>query len=177
MKRKILTGSIIGFVVLGGAVGVSAVSGNEVGGESSSSQGKFISMEQAKVIAVKESKGTVESIELDNENGRAIYEVDIEDKNDDVDVKINAISGEVVKIEKEKDDDDDDNNESASNVKISQEKAIEIAQKAKQGNVVEIELDDHQYYDIEMKNGKEEIELKIDANNGKILEEETDHDD
>ncbi|MBM7586146.1 putative membrane protein YkoI [Bacillus pakistanensis] len=174
MKRKILTGSIIGFIVLGGAVGVSAVSGNVDGGKSSTGQ-ELISMEKAKEIALKEAQGTVESIELDKGYGQDIYEIDIENKNDDVDVKINAKSGEVVKIEKEHNI-DDDNNEPATKVKITQEEAIELAQKAKQGKVVEIELDDNQYYDIEMKNGNEEIELKIDANNGKIVEEETDWD-
>jgi len=71
------------------------------------SDGKFITEKAAVQIAMKQAKGTVTNIELDEENGRVIYEIDIKDGKYDYDFDIDAISGKVLKFEKDRDDDND----------------------------------------------------------------------
>ena len=69
------------------------------------SDGKFITEEAAVKIAMKQAKGTVTEIELDEDDGRVIYEIEIKDGKYDYDFDIDAISGEVLKFEKDRDDD------------------------------------------------------------------------
>ena len=64
--------------------------------------GKFITEKAAIKIAMKQAKGTVTEIELDEEDGRVIYEIEIEDGKYDYDFDIDAISGEVLKFEKDR---------------------------------------------------------------------------
>lgn len=67
--------------------------------------GKFITEEAAVKIALKQAKGTVTDIELDKEDGRVIYEIEIKDGTYEYDFDIDAISGEVLKFEKDRDND------------------------------------------------------------------------
>ena len=67
--------------------------------------GKFITEKAAVKIAMKQAKGTVTDIELDNEDGRVIYEIEINDGTYEYDFDIDAISGKVLKFEKDRDDD------------------------------------------------------------------------
>jgi len=71
------------------------------------SDGKFITEKAAIKIAMKQAKGTVTEIELDDENGRVIYEIDIKDGKYEYDFDVDAISGKVLKFEKDRDDDND----------------------------------------------------------------------
>jgi len=71
------------------------------------SDGKFITEKAAVQIAMKQAKGTVTNIELDEENGRVIYEIDIKDGKYEYDFDVDAISGKVLKFEKDRDDDND----------------------------------------------------------------------
>jgi len=182
MKRKMIIGSIAGFVVLGGAMGVAASSKSDMKNEEKTSN--IISVEEAKEIAINEVGGQLKGIEFDKEDGRLIYEVDLFHANsddDDVDVDIDAVSGEVIHVDRDDDDQDDDEykyerSDARENVKISHEEAIAIALKDTPGKVKEAELDDDGYYEIEIKNGKTEVEMKVDADSGKIIEKETDRD-
>ena len=67
--------------------------------------GKFITEKAAIEIAMKQAKGTVTEVELDEDDGRVIYEIEIKDGKYDYDFDIDAISGEVLKFEKDRDDD------------------------------------------------------------------------
>ncbi|WP_110113457.1 PepSY domain-containing protein [Bacillus sp. CGMCC 1.16541] len=62
-------------------------------------QSSFITKEQAKQIALKQVKGTVEEVELDDEDGQNVYEVEIETNDDDVTVYVSAENGEVITID------------------------------------------------------------------------------
>ena len=94
MKKNILIAGVAGIVILGGAFGANAIS--------NTNQADIITKEEAKQIALKESNGTVTSIELERENGQLEYEVEIEQegKKDDVDVDVNATTGKAVKVTK-----------------------------------------------------------------------------
>ncbi|MBH0160559.1 PepSY domain-containing protein [Fictibacillus sp. 26RED30] len=65
-----------------------------------------ITEEDAKQIAIKEVKGTITDIELDDEDGVIVYEVEIETKTKEAQVIINAFSGEVNSVTMETKDND-----------------------------------------------------------------------
>ncbi|MEH7382930.1 PepSY domain-containing protein [Bacillus sp. JJ1533] len=191
MKKKLVVLGIVGAVVLGGAVGVGAIA-----------KEAEISHAKAIEIATQEVKGSqVEEIELERENGELVYEVELEGKqDDDIEVKVNATTGKVVRVDDGHDDDnvakvavntatvkevrnddrnDDDDDQklsqtTAAAVKISKEQAISIATKDTPGKIVKIELDDDLYYEIEMIHEGKEAEFEISAVDGKILKKEID---
>ncbi len=68
--------------------------------------GKYISKDAAIKIAMKQAKGIVTKVELDNEDGRVIYEIEIEDGAFEYEFDIDAVSGEVLKYEKDGQDND-----------------------------------------------------------------------
>ncbi|MFT4412844.1 PepSY domain-containing protein [Fredinandcohnia humi] len=180
MKRNVLIIGIAGVVLLGGAVGVSAIS-DEIKTETA------VSFEKAKEIATKAVDGTfVEGIELEREHGELIYDVDLEyegNVDDDAEVKIDSATGEIRKVD---DDRNDDNNAITSNTaqgkvessaKITSQEAIAIATKDTAGIVVEIEYDDDGYYEIEMNHSGSDVEMKVSATDGSILKKEIDDED
>ncbi|MBE1555258.1 PepSY domain-containing protein [Sporosarcina limicola] len=67
-------------------------------------EGNYITEDAATAIAMKQAKGTVSKIKLDNEDGRVIYEIEITDDTHEYDFDIDARSGEVLKFEKERND-------------------------------------------------------------------------
>ena len=69
--------------------------------------GKFITEKAAVNIAMKQAKGTVTEVKLDEDDGRVVYEIEIRDGKYDYDFDIDAISGEVLKFEKDSDKDND----------------------------------------------------------------------
>jgi uncharacterized membrane protein YkoI len=192
MKRKVLIIGTAGLVLLGGAVGAGAFADDvEVKSQGMKEDRKIISMHEAEEIAIREAGGIIESIELEKDDGRMIYEIELygENGDDDFDIDIDAVTGEVLRVDR-----DDDNNrgdwqikrdgKAASEVKtgasgqayISSETAIEIAIKESPGKVTDLELDDGAY-EIEIKDGSHEYEYKIDARTGELLEKEIDRDD
>lgn len=182
MKRNILIAGVAGIVLLGGAVGAGAFDDRaENTALAAKKTENTISMEKAEEIAVKEAGGTVEKVEYDKDDHRENYEVELrsEDGNDDTDVKIDAVTGEVISIDRDDDDDDNDNESNVQNteVKLSKDDVIAIAVKETPGKVVEFEFDrDDLVYELEVKTDKSEVDYEIDANTGKILEKDTDDD-
>lgn len=67
--------------------------------------GNFISQEAAVKIAMKQAKGTVTEVELDEEHGRMVYEIEMKNGKYEYDIEIDAITGEVLKFNKERDND------------------------------------------------------------------------
>ncbi|MFD1206299.1 PepSY domain-containing protein [Sporosarcina contaminans] len=65
----------------------------------------MLTEDQAIAIAMKNAKGHVTEIELDYEDGRKVYEIEIEDGKYEYDFEIDAMTGEIVKFEKDRDDD------------------------------------------------------------------------
>lgn len=69
-----------------------------------------ISAEQARRTALERVAGTIVEEELEKENGRIVYSIEIRDKNQKVfDVEVDAETGAIVKVEEEDDEDDGDN--------------------------------------------------------------------
>ncbi|OZU89170.1 hypothetical protein CIL03_09185 [Virgibacillus indicus] len=63
---------------------------------------------KAKRIALSQFSGKVEEIELDKDDGRLIYEVEIENGNREAEIDIDAYTGAVLVLDIDTDDDDDD---------------------------------------------------------------------
>ncbi|MBS4222988.1 PepSY domain-containing protein [Lederbergia citrea] len=175
MKKSVIIAGVAGMVILGGAVGAGAVSNSAPNVEKSAA----ISEEKAKEIAIKETGATFKSIELDKEDGRLIYEIDLVNGNEEVDVDIDATTGNVIKAERDLHDDDDESiiQSDSTPVKFTEKEAVAIAIKDTPGTVTDTEFDaeDHSY-EIEIKTAQAEVEIKVDANSGKIVEKELDRD-
>jgi len=186
MTKKVLTGILGAGLVFGGAFAVGAANNDDVSKVDlkTNNAKTFLSVDEVKKIALQEVNGVLEDIELENEVGKAVYEVDIEKDDVDYDLYIDAISGEIYTIDRDDDKDDDDDNvnpsTSGQNNKniISQADATAIAEKAVNGKVVEIEKDEDDgfiKYDVELKTDRGEAGVEIDASTGKVLEVEWDN--
>ncbi|UZM99767.1 PepSY domain-containing protein [Lysinibacillus sp. MHQ-1] len=128
---------------------------------------------EKKALAVVE--GTVVDIELDQNNYRSVYEVEVHTDTDEYDLKFDAYTGKLLKQKKERQDDDDNewvNTNTATNL-ISKEKAIEAALTKAKGTVTKIKLDDG-IYEIELKDGQYEYEVDVDPITGEIVNFEKD---
>lgn len=61
----------------------------------------FISLEQAKIIALGVTDGTITEAVLEKENGLLVYEIEITNGNLETDVNINPSNGDILNIETE----------------------------------------------------------------------------
>lgn len=183
MKKKLIIGAVSAAVVLGGAIAAGAAKNDFPKAEPQSTNQKIITHDEAIKIALKKAEGNIESVELDNRAGKSYYEVEIENDNKDVEVRIDAITGDVLSVKEELDDDDYDFSKKAKsnqNEYISFQKAIEIAEKEVNGKVTDIERDEDDgqlIYEIEVTTKKGETEVELDAVTGKVLKVELDEDD
>lgn len=59
---------------------------------------------EIKEIALNEFTGTITELELDEEDGQMVYEVEIENNEDEATIEIDAYTGQIVKIEIDVDD-------------------------------------------------------------------------
>ncbi|SFJ46821.1 Peptidase propeptide and YPEB domain-containing protein [Halobacillus dabanensis] len=169
MKKKWLIGSIVGLVVvvLGGAYGVHAVSGDD----NWSKEEVKVSQEEAKSVAEQEVDGlAINHVEKEEDDGRLLYEFDGQlDNGEEVDIDIDANTGEVVKVDRESDE-DVSNKEASKDLKVTEEEAEKVAkEKAPNGKVVEMEVDDG-VYEFELNDGDNEYEVTVHGQSGEVIE-------
>lgn len=173
--KKLMTISLAAVVVLGGAVAINHSYAQE--------NNETIGIDKAKEAALKKVDGVVESVELENQNGQSVYEVEIDKDQKDYELYIDATTAKINRVDEKVDDDNDDdvNSKNVSNKAIITEKeAIEIAKTKIDGELHEIEFDedDGRYvYDMEFKTSSGEAEITIDAETKEILEFELDDQD
>ncbi|WP_150526533.1 PepSY domain-containing protein [Roseibium sediminis] len=76
-----------------------------------------ISIQQASDIALGEVSGTVTEIELENERGVLVYDVEVASATGEVELQIDAASGQILakKLDDDKHDDDDDDRDGKDN--------------------------------------------------------------
>ncbi|OCA92873.1 PepSY domain-containing protein [Pseudobacillus wudalianchiensis] len=142
-----------------------------------------ISEAKAKDIALYTSKGgTVTDIELESDEGSKKYDIEILKQNREFDIEIDAATGKVMKyneeIQSKNDSEEKDFKQQNLSPNVSLEEAKKIALDRVKGTVTEAELeDDHNrlVYEFEISTANDhEIEVKVNAENGKVLNVELD---
>lgn len=120
------------------------------------------------------------SAEFDDDDSDAVgnggvYELEFSDGTTEYEIKVDAMTAEVVKIDKDRADSSDTNDYNRQRgVKISAMAVVNAIEKQTNSQVLEVEFkndrdyaDHPTYYEVEMLRGKQIIELKIDAETGK----------
>ncbi|MBM7609778.1 putative membrane protein YkoI [Lysinibacillus composti] len=184
MKNKMLIGVLSVSVILGGAVAVGAANNGETTNDQKVTTSKeMISVEKVKEIALSKVTGHVENIELESYKGNQYYEVEVENGKKDYDLYIDAYTGEVQLMKEDSNNDDDSDDRTGvvqSTNLITDEKAKQLAEKAVNGTVTELELDEDDgrfVYELELITNKGEADVEIDAVTGKVIELNFDHED
>ncbi|GAA0420980.1 MAG: PepSY domain-containing protein [Bacillota bacterium] len=143
-----------------------------------------INSDQVRQMVEEQYSGTITELELEKDLDKAVYEVEVKEKNIEHDIKLDANTGEVLheSSTERKDDDlqDDSSVQLDKEAIIGVDKAKEIAKQNFDGNVISIELDedDNQLvYEVELRNGKKEADFELDAKNGDIIEMDIDTED
>lgn len=62
-----------------------------------------ITMEKAAEIALNEVAGDIKEAELDNDDGKWVYELEIQTKDGEVDIDIDAMTGKILEIDRDDD--------------------------------------------------------------------------
>jgi uncharacterized membrane protein YkoI len=136
-----------------------------------------LSEQEAIDIATAEANGTVNEIELENEDGVSVYEIKlVTTSGSETEVAVHADDGTVLETESE-DEEMDEDSTSESNVSLTEQEAIDIATAEANGTVDEVGLeteDGAPVYEVELvtPNGSE-TELAVHADDGTVLETET----
>jgi uncharacterized membrane protein YkoI len=139
----------------------------------------ILTVNQIEKIALDEFPGKIKELELDKDDGRLKYELEMKNENrEEAELDIDAYTGEILKIETETHGKKktSNNNKQLDNI-LSAAEVKEIALNEFSGKVKELELDKDDgrlIYEVEIKNKGKEAELDIDARTGEILELEID---
>lgn len=131
-----------------------------------------------KKFRTKYKNAKIESINLEKERGRYVYEIEGFDSTHEYSAEINAETGHASSVHSEKLD-HDDQNETALNLDgiISRNEASSIAEKHAKGKSYEWKLENEHgktYWDVEVKDGHRNSEVKIDAHSKKVISVEND---
>lgn len=123
----------------------------------------------------------LKSIELNREGKHYLYEIEGFDSNNEYSVNINAETGQIGHVHSEKLD-HDDRNQKALDFKgtISRDDASRIAEEHIKGTSEEWKLEQDEdtgktYWEVNVKNGHQETEVKINAHTKEVIS--TEHDD
>ncbi|MHA6253030.1 PepSY domain-containing protein [Oceanobacillus sp. CAU 1775] len=135
--------------------------------------------EEARQIALAEYPGFVTEFELDYDDGRLLYEMEIKGENVKHEFEMDVETGEIIKYEEERKSDGKYSAIMEADL-ITMEEAEAIALNEFSGMIKEIELDrdDNRWeYEIKVKDGNKDAEFEIDATTGEIIEFEIEHED
>lgn len=178
MNRKLMVGVLTLALAVGGFIGVNTWGTSEAASEfskSRTSSNAMISIAEAKQIALAQvyGGGWVESVELERDDGKVYYEVEIEAKDWEYEIEVDAYTGKILDIEKER----ERNGRRHQADYITLEQAVEIALEKAPGRVKEVERDRDDgrvYFEIEIDTKHGEVEIEIDARTGNIISVEYD---
>ena len=186
MKKKILSITLLGILVLGVSVAVNAKSKNKYNRNITSNS--YIGVNRAMNIALKKVPGAnsshMKKIHLDRENGRMVYEGEIYYNGWEYEFDIDAVTRAIVKWKVEGVSNNspyaNSNANNSQNITIEKAKSIALAQVrgANQSHFGKIELDhDHgrAVYEIEIFYNNSKYEFDIDASTGKVIGTEVKH--
>lgn len=151
--------------------------------------------------ALEEYDGTIKQVEYDEDDGVYYYEIEIENGNEDFEVKLNAEDLKVIEKELDRDDDNNDDRDEVSaattNKKsadttnkenVSLEKAfgddksteaVTVAKERFDGLLESVSYDEDDgvyHYEVQLESKTEEYEVKLNAENLTVIEEERESD-
>lgn len=214
LNKNILVGGVLASALVLGACG-SNVSADDMEWETEENSGSVTvrdntetasgtTAQEAVDKALKEFDGTVTDVEYDEDDGVYYYDIEIENGNEDFEVKLNAEDLSIIEQDLDRDDDDrdderdDDNEVQASDKKTKQSadtngntklaeafkddksaEAIEAAHERFDGILEEVSYEEDDgvyYYEVKLENKKEEYEVKLKADDLSVLEEEHESD-
>jgi len=137
----------------------------------------ILTIAEVKEIALNEFPGVIKELELDKDDGRLGYDIEIKNENgEEAEMEIDAYTGEIFKMELEMKPNSQGSKQLPNDI-LSVTEVSEIALNEFSGKVKEIELDEDDgrlLYELEIKNKGKEAEMDIDARTGEILEMELD---
>ena len=173
---------------------VKASAGGNSAGNNNSTQTQYIGENSAKQKAfshagVSSSNVSNVVVKLDRDDGRTVYDVEFRSGNTEYDYEIDAVSGNVLKYDKEvkasAGGNSAGNNNSTQTQYIGENSAKQkafshagVSSSNVSNVVVKLDRDDGRtIYEIEFRSGIYEYDYEIDATNGNILKSEKDIDD
>ncbi|MGE7183811.1 PepSY domain-containing protein [Peribacillus sp. NPDC006672] len=166
-KKVIMTVSIASVLLFGGAAGTVVYAVNK----------SALSEDEAVKMISEKLGGKVTQFEKDWDQPMT-YEMTVKTNEGYQDVEVDAEKGEILSREMEDEDDGDMSIQQAvETAKISMDQAEKIALKEVDGQVTDAELDSENgilVYELEIKQGKKEYDIEIDANTGEVLKVELD---
>ena len=139
------------------------------------SSDEILSIQEAIEAAQTEFKGKVIEIQLDHDDGKLIYEIELVNESKEAEIDLDAMTGDVLEKEEERSDREKLAKLNENLLSIAEAKEIAIAEF--DGKVIEMELDEDDgriLYEVELRNGSMEAEMDIDAISGDIIEIEID---
>lgn len=175
MRKWMILIVIAGVITAGGVALASDGAGTPTSGSAESTEAtanEMITLQEAKEIALEEVDGVVKEVQLDKDDGKYYYEVDIHDGTFEYEVDVDAFTGEIIDFEK----DSSTKNIGKYGDILSMDEAIKIAQEeAPHAFFVEVELDEDDgrvMYEIDMLDDEFKYELDIDARTGEVVDSE-----
>ena len=129
-----------------------------------------ISEQQAVSIASSMFAGPISDVELEKLNGVLVYAVEIEEGSSEIDVKIDANSGQVLKIERE--DELGVSELEVINARLTEQQAMQVALIAVPGTVTELEaekVNGRYVYEVEINSNGEEFDVSVDVVTGEVV--------
>lgn len=173
--------TITGVALLG--LGTAAITATNLATEPNVVQAASSKIKVSQNSAVKKFKAKfkaakVESISLDKEKGRYVYEIEGFNSTREYEMKINAATGKVISSHSERLDRDERNKKALNLSKtISRSTATKIAQKRVSGKAVEWSLDregSKNVWEVTISKNVQKSEVKINAITKKVISVERD---
>ncbi len=122
---------------------------------------------QAIVIATDKVNGQAVELDFDEDGGRGYYEIEVYTSNKQYELKVDAESGKIVKSDMDRERDE------RTDVGISLQQAVLIAERETKAKTKSAELKNRgakdSYYEVDTIRKNTEYEVRIDANDGKVL--------
>lgn len=181
MKKNYTLGIMAATMLLG--VTVTGVSANAVWAAKPTN---LIGATAAATIAKKAvgSHAQVKDVELERENGKVYYEVELRQGDKDWDLDIDAYTGKIIHSHSELNDDSNDKSSlnTSNHATITEKQAEQIALKNVPGTLLSTALDEEngqRIYEVKVLTNEGTVELEIDATSGAITdtnENNGDHD-
>ncbi|WP_339252272.1 PepSY domain-containing protein [Sporosarcina sp. FSL W8-0480] len=123
MKKWMLVPALAGVLAIGGvALADDSVSSLEA------AKNQLITLKKAKEVALQKVDGVVTEVELERDDNRYYYDIELHDEKFEYDVEVDAVSGKIIKFEKDDDDKKYVQTDEKQSVKTNAEQSLKVVQ-------------------------------------------------